>query len=99
MSIEQGNGVDSWLPWALKVTRDALASWRYFSFRGLYVYNDVAQNNFGKARMEALQDEAQTRRLVAAYEARESEKSLPKIKSSKSGLQRVMSWMIVSLKP
>jgi hypothetical protein len=62
------------------------------------MYNDVAQNNSGKARMEALQDKAQTRRRVAAYDARESEKSLPKIKLPKSGLQRFMIWLIVSLK-
>ena len=43
------------------------------------MYSDVTQRNFGKARMEAYLDEAQTRRLVAAYEARETERSLPKI--------------------
>jgi hypothetical protein len=37
MSIEQDKGVDSWLPLALKVIRDALASWRYFSFKGFWI--------------------------------------------------------------
>ncbi len=55
------------------------------------MYNDVTQRNYGKARMEALQKEAQSRRSVAAYEAGEAEKSPPIIKLQKSGFQRLLS--------
>ena len=62
------------------------------------MYSDVTQRNFGKARMQAYQDEAQTRRLLAAYEARETEKPLPKIKLQKWGYQRLLSWLIAGLR-
>lgn len=57
------------------------------------MYNDVSQRNFGKARMESYLSEAQTRRLVAEYEARETKKSLPKIKVPKSSFQRFLDWL------
>jgi len=57
------------------------------------MYNDVTQRNFGKARMESYLSEAQTRRMVAEYEARETKKSLPKIKVPKSSFQRFLDWL------
>jgi len=62
------------------------------------MYDDVTQRNYGKARMEALQKEAQTRRLVAAYEDKEAEKSQPRIKLQKSGFQRLLSWLLAGLR-
>ncbi len=62
------------------------------------MYNDVTQRNYGKARMEILQKEAQIRRAEAAYEAREAEKSPPIIKLQKSGFQRLLSWLLAGLR-
>lgn len=57
------------------------------------MYNDVTQKNFGKARMEALQKEAQTRRLAASYEARETIEPQPKIKLPMSTFRRLLQWL------
>ena len=57
------------------------------------MYGDIMQRDFGKARMEAYLDEAEIRRLKAAYEAKETRKSLPKIMVPKSSLQRFLDWL------